>query len=162
MTDSMLRLNEDLEMLEHVLDTLLPRSSWSLYQTDFRDLRKKGQPPRFPNYVGRPSGGKQQSEETDRIRAAVAYVAAVSKKPYADLAAFWNERRKTAKYDAASLKSRLRKGHLLNRTPDAGARLLEHWKGIYAFDLRRVFPGPFPPSRELEDLWREKQETKGL
>jgi len=103
MTASTLRLNEDLERLEHVLDTLLPRSSWSQYRTDFRELREKGQPPRFPNYVVRPSGGKQQSEETDRILAAAAYVATVSKKPYADLTAFWNERRKTGKYDAACL-----------------------------------------------------------
>ena len=161
MTGSTLHLNEDLETLEHVLDTLLPQSSWSEYQTDFRHLRKKGQPPRFPSHVGRPSGGKQQSEETDRIRAAIAYVTTVSKTPYADLAEFWNERLNTGKYDAASLKSRLRKGHPLNRTPVAGDRLLEHWKTIYALDLGSVFPGAFPPSRELEDLWHEKQGKKG-
>jgi hypothetical protein len=161
MTGSTLHLNEELETLEHVLDALLPQNSWSQYRTDFRYLRKKGQPPRFPNYVGRPSGGKKQSEETDRIRAAIAYVATVSKTPYADLAAFWNGCLKTGKYDAASLKSRLRKGNSLNRTLGAGERLLEHWKAIYALDLKRVYPSPFPPSRELEVLWHEKQEKKG-
>ena len=62
---------------------------------------------------------------------------------------------------AASIKSRLRKGHYLNRTAGAGERLLEHWKAIYVLDLRRVFPGPFPPSRELEELWRAKLEANG-
>jgi len=161
MTGSTLCLKEDLEMLEHVLDTLLPKSSWRQYSIDILDLRKKSQPPRFPNYVGRPSGGKNQSEETDRIRAAIAYVTTVSKAPYADLAGFWNECLKTEKYQAASIKSRLRKGHYLNRTVGASERLLEHWKAIYDLDLRRVFPGPFPPSRELEELWRAKLEENG-
>jgi hypothetical protein len=161
MTGSTLHLNKDLEMLEHVLDTLLPKSSWRQYSLDILDLRKKRQPLRFPNYIRRRSGGKIESEETDRIRAAITYVTTVSKAPYADLAGFWNECLKTEKYQPASIKSRLRKGHYLNRTAGAGERLLEHWKAIYDLDLRGVFPGPFPPSRELEELWRAKLEENG-
>ena len=101
------------------------------------------------------------TEQTDRMRAAIAHVATVSKSQYSDLAAFWNECLKTAKYDPLALRDRLRKGHVLNRTAETAKGLLEHWTMIYNLDLRAVFPGPFPPSRELEELWLQRLKETG-
>jgi len=147
-----LQMNSDLESLEHVLDTLLSKSAWKKYQNDIWDLRRRDQPPRLPKMPARRSGGKDESEETGRMRAAIAYVKPLSGSPYSHLAECWNEKVEESKYDPDRIKSRLRKGHYLNRTEDAAERLLDHWKSVYSFDLRYVFHGPFPLSQELEEL----------
>ena len=147
-------VSEDLETLERVLGELLPSSSWDRYRQDIWHLRKHGQPVRLPKMPGKASGGKGQSEQTMRMRAAVKYVSSVSKTPYADLAALWNERQTAVVYHPDEIRDRLRKGHPLSKGPGATKRLLEFWREVYQGNWTAVFPGPFPPSRELAELLR--------
>lgn len=152
MTSRILQMNSDLKSLDHVLDTVLPTSAWEKYKKDILDLGMRHQPPEIPKGSARRRGGKDESEETGRMRAAIAYVSTVSKSPFLHLAECWNEIRVEAEYYPDAIKSRLRKGHYLNRTEATAERLLEHWKDIYNLELRHVFPGPFPHSQELKEL----------
>lgn len=154
---ALLTLNEDLAELETVLDTLLPASSWESYRQDIFHLRRKGQPGQLPKELSRrPSGGTAPSEETGRMRAAVAYISMFSETPYSDLTQLWNEARGT-EYQPDAIKDRLRKGHPLHRSPAAAQRFLESWRSIYyARDLRPVYPGRFPLSRELAELSEDR------
>lgn len=65
------------------------------------------------------------------MRAAVKYVARVSKTPYGDLSRFWNERLGTPKYGAEQIKDRLRKGHPLRRTEGAVTGALARWRRLH-------------------------------
>ena len=141
---------QDLEALERVLKTLLPAESWKAYREDISHLRKLRLPERLPAIKPKPSGGAKQSERTWRMRAAVTYIADVSKTPYGDLARFWNERLSTAKYSAGYIKNRLRKGDPLRLTEGAVVGGLERWLRIYRGDLRDVFPGPFPLNEKMK------------
>lgn len=156
---SLLTQHEDLAALEHVLEMLLPESNQKDYQDDFRRLRRKGLPFRVPFSADRRrprGGGKPESEQTARMRAALAYVRTVSDTPYVDLADFWNECAGSTNYGPNEIRSRLRKGHPLRRTPEAAERLLDHWTTIYRGNLMVVFPGPFPLSGELSKLFESK------
>jgi hypothetical protein len=143
--------SKDLEKLESVLTMLLPDSSWKQHREDIAHLRRRGMPQRF-EYSSVRSGGKPESEQTDRMRAAVRYISEVSKTPYVDLAAFWNERFGTG-YLPDEIKDRLRiKSRRRAVTGADGYYALERWRSAYALDLIVLFPGPFPLSSEFADL----------
>jgi hypothetical protein len=72
------------------------------------------------------------------------------------LAEFWNETLGEVKYDPDAIKDRLRKGHPSSRGMGAAQRSLEFWRAVYGGDLRASFPGPFPLSRELEELFQQQ------
>lgn len=144
---------QDLGTLEEVLETLLPRSFWEGYRKDFFHLRKQGLPADIPAAKPKPAGGVKESEQTRRMRAALAYVRRRSKTAYADLAAFWNERLGTEKYTAEGIKARLRKGHFMNRTEGAAQGSIEFWESVYRGDLRAAYPGPFPLSPKLRERY---------
>ena len=112
-------VSKDLGTLERVLTELLPASSWDRYRKDICHLRNHGHPMRLPKMPAKASGGKGQSEQTMRMRAAVTYVSSVSRTPYADLAAFWNERQTAVVYQPDEIRDRLRKGHPLSKGPGA-------------------------------------------
>ena len=154
----------DLAALERVLERLLPESSWKLYRADVLDLRRKGYPQSFPagpTSRGPRKGGKKTSEQTERMRAAVAYVKTVSDRPYADLANFWNEstEHNRAIYQPDEIVGRLRKGKLLERRQEIGEGLLKFWKVIYYENLWAVFPGPWPLSSELLEVYQRRWPT---
>jgi hypothetical protein len=153
--------SEDLNALERVLETLLPRSFWGEYRADILQLRKHGLPPdlRELKVQTKPSGGKKESEQTTRMRAAVKYISGVSKTPYGDLARFWNERLGIKKYNPEQIKDRLRKGHPFSKGDGAAERSLESWQLVYRRDLRAVFPGPFPLSPKLKERYLKARET---
>lgn len=160
---SLFKQHDDLEALEHVLLTLLPESSSDVYRADFLHLRRKGYPETLPfsvdNMRGRPSGGKPESEQTGRMRAAVAYVQTVSDSPYDDLAQFWNKCAGSGtEYHPDIIRSRLRKGHFMHRQPGAAQKFLEKWKDVYNGYLIGVSPVPFPLSRELREVYERKRE----
>ena len=62
-TYTMSVINRDIEELDKVLETLLPKSSWELYRKDVLNLRKKGEPSWFPELTTRRrrSGGTAES-----------------------------------------------------------------------------------------------------
>lgn len=159
---SFLRTPADLAALETVLETLLPKSSSERYKADIWDLRRKGYPALLRSVAQgqRPRrGGKEISEQTRRMRAAVSYVQTVSRTPYADLADFWNEstKRSPRAYQPDEIKSRLRKEQFPERRHATGQDLLEFWTDIYNGKLRAVFPGPWPLSNEIiEALARQR------
>jgi hypothetical protein len=150
----------DLEALEKVLGALLPESSTTQFRQDIHHLRRQGEP-KPPEFYATSkalprSGGVPESEETSRMRAATEYLRSKgSSCPFRDLADFWTEcarkRGGNEEYHPDSLRSRLRKGrHDLH---GEGFVLLECWWDIYhSGDLRIVFPGKFPLSRELREL----------
>jgi hypothetical protein len=148
-----------LRQLERVNETLLPESSTAEVAKDIRRLRKLGEPRRPDGAKGsRRSGGAPEGEETRRMRAAIEYLRSMKiRAPYATLAELWREievqkhGESGKEYEADSIRSRLRKG---DRDLDGeGATLLESWWDIYhSGDLRIVFPGKFPLSRELREL----------
>ena len=142
---------KDLEKLESVLTKLLPASSWKQHREDIAQLRRRGMPQRF-EFSSVRSGGKPESEQTDRMRAAVRYISEVSKTPFVDLAEVWNERLGTD-YQPDEIKDRLRIKSRRRAVIGAdGYYALERWKSAYALDLIVLFPGPFPLSSELAEL----------
>ena len=163
--------NTDLEALEHVLRTLLPDSSWEHYQADILRLRRNGYPPRcWPrsSHDRRPrAGGKSVSEQTERMRAAIANLAA-SDTPYVDLAELWNNKIGDGKrYAPDQIKSRLRKGKsvLYPSGPEVPAHeFLAKWRRIYDGDLIPYCFVPFPLSPELRErfqkVWRHRERQK--
>lgn len=163
-TYSFLKTRADLEALERVLERLLPKSSWERYRADILDLRRKGYPSSLvsiPKGRGPRRGGKETSEQTKRMRAAVAYVKTVSDRPYADLADFWNDSTEHNRriYQPDEIQSRLRKGNLLERRQGAGEGLLEFWRAIYDGNLHGVFPGAWPLSSEIIQVYRRRWPT---
>ena len=76
----------DLEILEEVLEELLPKSSWERHRRDILTLRNKGQPLDLSAYSqgGRPRGGSPEREQTHRMRAAIAHLQNFSNRPYKD------------------------------------------------------------------------------
>jgi len=160
---SLLKRHDDLEALEHVLLTLLPKSSSDVYRADFLRLRRKGYPETLPfsrdDIRPRRSGGKPKSEQTDRMRAAVAYLRTVSERPFEDLAEFWNEcsGREDVGYDPAAIRSRLRKGNPMDLRAGAAERFFKYWKCVYDGDLIFVSPAPFPLSPELRRAYERKR-----
>ncbi len=167
------RADKDLETFERVLKKLLPQSLWKGLDEDIRRLRRQGLPEDFKNPPTVKRGGKRESEETARMRAAIQYVGEVSKTPFADLAAVWNEYRaeltasnkggagsagrtsKTAVYHPDGIKQRLRSGHELTHGTGTAERLLESWQDIYSGELQRASPGRFPLSSEIEAALKE-------
>ena len=154
MASSRDRRSADLKSLEGVLEKLLPRGSRSRYDHDIRELRKHGQPPRVPAKSSRRSGGRPESEETRRMRAAVEYMESGGAS-IGDLADFWTEcaqaRGDSDKlYDPENIRSRLRKGPSDER--ERGAGELEFWRAVYGGEFRIVFPGRFPLSAELKQI----------
>jgi len=166
---SVARTPEDLAALSRVLKALLPESSAKEYLDDMRLLRRNS------NRVGtlqqirkdsivhkmfrpqRRAGRKPESEQTQRMRAAVAYVKSVSQTPYTDLANFWNECR-GSDYDPRAIESRLRKGRPVYRTPEAASDFLGHWWDIYNGQFWKVFPGPFPLTPKLSGVLPQTEE----
>jgi hypothetical protein len=149
---SFMKTSDDLVVLEHVLSELLPERTVAGYRDDFAYLQGRGLPMKLnlPHSSRKRSGGKKGSEETDRMRAAIAYVETVSSTPYVDLAALWTECGRSGKlYHPDEIKSRLRKGHPLHRTPGSAKQLLADWRRIYSGDFRTVFPGRFPLGSDL-------------
>jgi hypothetical protein len=153
-------LNKDLGALEKVLWALLPSSSWDRYKRDIHQLRRKGQPHTLPRGTRRATGGKSESEQTNRMRAAVAYLRALgSKTAFTDLADLWNESLPHFKYDSDAIKQRIRKGS----QPHSQHEHWQFWHGVYFLNAEafgQVFPGPFPPSLELRTLWTERTGLK--
>jgi hypothetical protein len=144
-----------LAKLERVLGALLPLNFWSPYREDIRHLRKKGLPLTFADHRAKPSGGTKPTEQTVRMRAAVEYISGVSQQTrFGDLARFWNERLGTDKYRPEQIRDRLRKGPPLSVGKGGAKRALDHWKRVYQGDLRAVFPGPFPLTPKMRDLFR--------
>jgi hypothetical protein len=138
----------DLESLETVLEILLPKSSWDVYRKDIRILRRRGEPKDLmPTRVRR--GGRPESEETHRMRAAAEYLKTRgSPNPYSDLAIVWTEATSyNRRYSGDSIRNRLRKGPPDDR--DRGGSWLEFWRRIYDGDVRDVWPSVFPLSPEL-------------
>lgn len=161
----------DLEALEHVLRTLLPESSWEHYRADILRLRRNGCPSRIwsrSSHDRRPrAGGKSASEQTERMRAAIAYLAA-SDTPYVDLAELWNNKIGDGRrYTPDEIKSRLRKGKVVvyRSGPAVPAHeFLLKWRRIYDGQLIPYCFLPFPLSRELrerfEKEWRQREKQK--
>jgi hypothetical protein len=156
-----LSASEDLEALERVLTTLLPTDFWTEHREDIRNVRKKGLPLSLPKMEAKPSGGTGPSEQTMRMRAALLLVSSVSQTPYGDLARFWNGRLGKEKYTAEGIKDRLRKGDTWSRGKGAAERTLDYWRRVYQGDLRAVFPGPFPLSPKLKELYQSPKEQTG-
>lgn len=162
------RADKDLETLERVLKQLLPQSLWKGLDEDIRRLRRQGLPERFGNPPTVKRGGKRESEETGRMRAAIHYVGSVSRTPFSDLAEVWTEYRaeltasnkggavsagrtsKTNVYHPDGIKQRLRSGHELTQGTGTAERLLDFWQAIYNGELQRASPGRFPLSSEIE------------
>ena len=85
----------------------------------------------------------------------------MSDRPYADLANFWNEstEHNRAIYQPDEIVGRLRKGKLLERRQEIGEGLLKFWKVIYYENLWAVFPGPWPLSSELLEVYQRRWPT---
>ena len=148
-----MRRHKDLQILDNILTRLLPPENRRQYQEDIRRLRRHRQPLWIPKYKARPAGGRRESEQTGRMRAAVEYLAQYSQAPYADLADFWNERLAVKKYHANGIYNRLCKGLAakLGASPPAGFHHLDFWHTVYSGDFRVVFPGPFPLHPKLAE-----------
>lgn len=140
-----LNLHRDLEALESVLSKLLPKASRDIYTKDILLLRQRCQPPRLPEMPRQRSGGSPPKEQTLRMRAALEYISSKSRRPYADLADFWNECLGAEKYHPDEIKARLRKGP----PTSLGKGYVKHWQRVYAGDMSGVFPGPFPMGPDL-------------
>ncbi len=146
---------KDLTTLMRVLRRLLPPEVTSVYLQDIEHLRKQGKPFRAPEYNAQiiRGGGRQQSEETWRMRAAAEHVASKSRKPYADLAALWNECQSRTLYHPDEIQSRLRKGvsenEKMGNTVPGGYHALEFWLAIYDGEWQLAFPGRFPYSPQV-------------
>lgn len=154
------RRTRDFARLSKVLKTVLPPDSRRVYEVAIEAVRK----PRIPDELWR-SGrqravrwAKHESEQTNRMRAAIACVGQVTQDPYAALATIWNSLGRDYDYDPGNLRSRLRKGHKINRTPQMAQAMLDFWKGIYqAPDWRFVSLGPFPLSPEMEQFLDQRR-----
>ncbi len=112
------------------------------FRKDILTLRKKQEPqPPLMEQMTRPQGGKLESEQTARMRAAIEFIQSKSSHPYQCLADLWNAER-GGEYYADNIRSRLRKGP--EDEIDKGAGMLEYWWEIYYGDFTAVFPAPFP------------------
>ena len=132
----------ELAALEEVLKELLPPQNVRVYERDIQLLRRRGQPEqiiRRPGSRRRPSGGRRESEETQRMKAAIEYLKEYSRQPYPDLADFWNAVQDKREYLPDEIRNRIRKG-VESRRSD----LLPFWREIYKGNLGPAFPGPFP------------------
>jgi hypothetical protein len=149
------KLHEDLQALEAVLEALLPPSSREKYVEDIRYLRLHKHPSDVLRTLRGPrkkTGGKPESEQTRRMRAAVTYLRPLSPRPFVDLTDFWNESLASQVYGEDEIKQRIRRKESI--TEDA-----TFWKGIYRLQraaLYQTFPGPFPWSEELRKLYRSR------
>ena len=76
-----------LKALEEVIETVMPPAA-GRYRADIQRLRKLGQPIRLGDLAvqarGQKTGGRQQSEQVQRMRAAMEHVASKSRRPYRD------------------------------------------------------------------------------
>lgn len=133
---------KDLEALEELLGLLLPPSKTIRFREDLQHLRALGKPERLLELASgtkKPRrGGRKQSEQVQRMRAAVEDLRSKSKRPYRDLAQLWNEALGESRYDPDQIRQNLRRGE------QAGRALLAFWKDLYQGEGYRVFPGPFP------------------
>jgi hypothetical protein len=139
----------DLTVLQTTLKRLLPDTVCAQYFRDIQSLHKKGEPKSFKDAIRRRRGGKQESEQTNRMRAAIEYLKSTSDQEWLDLAELWNEQR-AGEYHPDELRARLRKGSSDER--EKGAVALEFWQDIYNGDFRAIVGGPFPLSPELEEV----------
>lgn len=139
----------DLALLEATLKALLPESACTQYAKDIRALRKSREPKSFEDAIQRHRGGKRESEETSRMRAAIEHLKTKSNRKWQDLAELWNERR-GGMYQPDELSSRLRKGPRDEAEKGAGA--LVFWRDIYRGDFTAIFGGRFPLSPKLEEI----------
>jgi hypothetical protein len=153
------RRAEDLAHLERVLDVLLPASSWKRYRDDMLHVRRLDPPPAPPTRETRrkPTGGKKQPEQAQRMRAAITYLSDFTKAPYPALAQIWNNKTFPEKYDPIKIQGRLRKGPYFPSNKAADRSVLHLWRSVYDLDLGFLFTGPFPLSPEIEELARRKQ-----
>lgn len=133
---------KDLEALDEVLDILVPPPAAAAYRHDLLRLRRLGKPERLQDLFGavkKPRrGGRRQSEQVQRMRAAIEHVRQQSKRPYRDLADLWNESLDETCYSPDQIRQALRKGD--PRGPD----LLLQWTRLYRGELQAAFPGEFP------------------
>jgi hypothetical protein len=162
----------DMEILEEVLEELLPKSSWERYRRDILTLRNQGQPLDLSAYGKdrRPSGGSPEKEQTHRMRAAIAHLRNFSDRPYKDLVDLWNEVRPTQTYDDTTIVQRLRtkpgtKGQIRTSKETADGAC-SFWRELYLCKREgflQAFPGPFPMSRELrERVAKSKEPQAGI
>jgi hypothetical protein len=152
------RRDEDLAHLERVLEVLLPASSWKRYRDDMLHVRRLDPLPKPPSGETRrkSTGGKKQSEQTQRMRAAITYLSDFTKAPYPALAQIWNNKTSPEKYDPITVQSRIRKGPYFPNDKAADRSVLHLWRSVYDLDLRFLFTGPFPLAPEIEELARRK------
>jgi hypothetical protein len=162
-------VEEDLAKMQTVISMLLPESARTPYLRDILNLRKAGQPPRLPRGRPRRTGGQPESEQTQRMRAAVSHLKGVSKNVYQDLADLWNEALPGPKYDAQQILQRTklrhdRKDHFLRSSKAAANDQRRFWHSLFLLKpdaLQRAFlGGVFPWSHELSDLYAERTGKK--
>jgi hypothetical protein len=133
---------QDLEVLEDTLEKLLPPNLAEPFKKDIQTLRKRHEPQPHPTaLVKRRQGGKPESEQTNRMRAAIEHIRSESKRPYQDLADLWNGEC-GGDYHPDELAGRLRKGP--KDEIDQGSGQLALWREIYSGSFTAVFPAPFP------------------
>jgi hypothetical protein len=144
---------EDLETLDDVMSKVFPSDVRKRYRDDIEGLIKVGLPACYGQDVKcKPTGGRPESEQSWRMRAAAEYVSQVSESPYLDLADFWNERRETD-YQPDEIKDRLRKSvspdEKRKRRVPGGEGALEFWRAIYEGDSSSFLPVRFPYSSDV-------------
>lgn len=134
--------HKDLEALDEMLRLLLPPSQTVRFREDLQRLRTLGKPERLldlaPDTKKPKRGGRKQSEQVQRMRAAVEYLRSKSSRPYRDLVQLWNEACGEARYGPDQIRQTLRKGQ------QAGPELLTFWKDLYRGEGYRSLPGLIP------------------
>lgn len=147
---------KDLAHLSAVLDTVLPPTIAASFKKVIERIRKPQIPDsawtRTGNGRGRGGWGRREDEQTNRMRAAIAYLSKSTEQPYAALARIWNHF--GGDYHPDEIFGRLRKGHLLDRA--MAREILDHWEHVYRGDAGHVFVGPFPIGLKRERAARNK------
>jgi hypothetical protein len=155
------RQAKDLKDLDHVLGVLLPDSISPQYREDIRKVAKLSRVASASMRSSRRrSGGKAVSEQTQRTRAAVAYLRDFTAFPFQALAQVWNML-PGRQCDQTQLQSRIRKGPLPGNAA-ADRSVLYLWRSAYDLDFRFLFPGPFPLAPEIEILVQKKLKASSI
>lgn len=147
-------IDKDLDSLLFVVGTLLSPGARSQYEDDIKQLRKQSAIQKTYQTHGmsaKPSGGKAESEETQRIRAALEYLVQSGKgNPYNNLSDFWNEWVGSGCYDPDRIRNRIRKGVPRDEQErgeiPGGFYALEFWRAIYQGNWHVAYPVKFPYS----------------
>lgn len=146
------QITAELVSLKDILRELLPTTAWESYIEDIQRIQRSGYAIQLPKTKMKRRGGTGQSEQTNRMRAAIEYTTQYTTKPYHLLTELWNDISTANDYDANNIQKRVNKNIV---GAPSFEQALEFWKRIYyEGDCRDVWPGPFPPSKKLQDVWK--------